>query len=365
MQISIQKGAAGFGQRLSQTLGCLLLAGWACTAVADVPGQLIPQGNSPHMYYVKLEQGALTNIAGSKSKVYKYNLGRTFTAYTQCEYPGQTKQPQPFLYTALTALPLSDIYGHEGYRKLNEYIDVLIELHIAGQVGKVITAPFYNYSNGHLSTIMSCNSANPPTASWSNVESSSKGEITFRLRKPIINGVTVNSREIIQMFGVMDMPNSGIPPIASTPIAKVVIETALLTVPDKCVVNNGREITVDFKDIPQTQMDGSRYVESIPVSYQCSGGSFSSGMKGISIGVSARPASFNDKYIDTTSDNLGIVLKHKGKIVEPNKFTKMPANQTNSGNWDLTAAPITYGSDIPLGDFTANGTIVMEFTEVD
>lgn len=354
----------GWPKTLRRTLGCFLLAGCATMAMADTPGQIFPDGKIPHNYKIVLQPGALNNVAGSERQ-YTYNLGSTFKGYTQCNYAGETKYPQPFLYTALTTLPKSDINGAQGFLKLNEYIDVRVEIWVAGNLTEYVEAPFYGVSNVHRTNRMTCNNANPPTATWPNFESSSKGKVTFKLRKPIINGVTVNSREIIEMYGVMDMPQSGTPSIGPVPMAKVRIETALLTVPDKCVVNGGRQIEVDFGDIPQMKLDGSRYIENIPVNYQCSGGSFDSGMKGISIGVSARPASFSNDYIDTTAKDLGIVLKHKGKLVRPNEFTKMPKNQTNSGNWDLTAAPITYGADIPLGDFTANGTIVMEFTEVD
>lgn len=352
-------------QRFGQVLGCLFVSGLASMAVADVPGQIFPQGKTPHIYRVSLKQGALTNVVGSTVQ-YDYKLGSNFTGYTQCSFPGQTSNNMPFIYTARTSLPPSDMNGHLGYRKLNEYIDVRVDIWVAGKLEEYVLAPFESVSNKHEANTLRCNSANPPTATWNNFASSSMGKVTFKLRKPVINGISVNSREIIEMYGVMLLPDQGgLPPLGPVPMARLFIETALLTVPDKCIVNNGNQILVDFKEIPQTKMDGSRYVHNIPVNYQCSGGSFASGAKGISIGVSARPASFSDDYIDTTSKNLAIVLKHKGKIVKPNEFTKMPANQTNNGNWDLTAAPITFGSDIPLGDFTANGTIVMEFTEVD
>lgn len=333
-------------------------------AAAHAPGQIYPKNDSPHIYRITLKQGALTNVVGSTAK-YTYDLGGNFEGYSYCTSPNLYIPSAPFIYTARTSLPPSDMNGHLGYRKLNEYIDVRIDIHVAGRVNAEILAPFESFSNQYNDNTARCNTANPPFFTSTNFRSSSKGTVTFKLRRPVINGVSVNSREIIEMYGVLDMPGAGIPGLGSVPMARLFIETALLTVPDKCVVNNGNIIDVDFKDIPQASLDGSRYVETIPVSYKCTGGSFDSGVKGISIGVSARPASFSDSYMDTTTKNLGIVLKHNGKVVKPNEFTKMPKSQTNVGTWDLTAAPITFGSDIGLGQFTANGTIVMEFSEID
>lgn len=338
-------------------IGCFLpVAAWAAQ-----PGQVEPTKGSPNLYHVRLTDGQLNNAVGSEHK-HVFTLAGSYPGTVYCSKPGETVRG-PVHYRALTNLPVSDIYGDQGYHKLSDYIDIKIEMYIGGNRRAHFEVPFLDQDNDLYDPFL-CNQANPPVGSHPNFESGSKGIVTFKLRKPIVNGANINRREIVDMYGRINIP--GVPKeYGGIPMARVIIETALLVVPDKCVVNNGRVIEVDFKDIPQTSLDGSRYVQNIPVHYQCSGGSFDKGVKGIGIGLSARPASFSNAYVASSVENLAVVVKHKGQVVKPNEFTKMPATVSNSGHWDLTAAPITSGSNIPLGDFTASATIVMEFNEVD
>ncbi len=342
---------------IAPIMGCLLsTAGWA-----GQPGQVEPSKGSPNLYRVTLRDGQLANVAGSTYR-HDFSLSGTYPGTFYCAKPKEVLWG-PVHYRALTNLPVSDINGAAGYHRLNDYIDIRIDMYIAGNRNTYFLVPFPDQDND-MRISFQCNSANPPTASHPSFGSGSKGYVTFKLRKPIVNGIDINMREIVDMFGRVNIPGIATD-FGGIPMARVMIETALLTVPDKCVVNDGRTIEVDFKDIPQASMDGSRYIQSIPVSYQCSGGSFDKGMKGIGIGLSARPAAFSDNYVASNAENLAVVVKHKGQVVKPNEFTKMPETPSNSGRWDLTAAPITNGSDIALGDFTASATIVMEFNEVD
>ncbi len=334
-------------------------------AWAASPGQVEAAKGSPNVFNVTLRDGQLANVTGSTYR-YAFRVGNSYPGIIYCSQPSETLRGE-VLYRALTSLPVSDLNGATGYHRLNDYIDVRIEMYIAapGNVGNMHQVPFLEQSNNIRDTVFPrCNTANPPTATYPSFGSGREGAVTFKLRKPIINGIDINMREIVDMYGRVRIPGVATE-FGGMPMARVVIETALLRVPDKCVVNGGRAIEVDFKDIPQAQLDGSRYSKAIPVNYQCAGGSFDQGMKGISIGLSARPSAFSNDYVASSTDNLAVVVKHKGQVVRPNTFTKMPMTANNSGNWDLTAAPITNGADIALGDFAASATIVMEFSEVD
>lgn len=333
-------------------------------AQAAQTGQIETASGVPHVYSVVLTDNDLNNVVGDEKK-YEFTIRKTYPARLYCATPGGTVG-SPMYYQALTNLPLSDTNGAQGFHRFNDYLDVKMEVYIHGNLQQHVTVPFYDVSNrlaiGYHN--FPCNHANPPMATYPSFESGGKGIVTFKLRKPLINGIDITSREIVEMFGRVDV--AGAPKVfGNVPMVRIIIEASLLMVPDKCVVNDGRPINVDFGNIGQERLDGTRYVHSIPVRYQCSGGSFDDprGSKAISIGVSARPASFSNDYIASSTQDLGIVLKHNGQTVKPNQFTPMPASATNSGAWDLTAAPVSFDGGFSLGEFTANGTIVMEFTE--
>ncbi|MBP6860751.1 MAG: fimbrial protein [Neisseriaceae bacterium] len=342
----------------------IFMAG-ALSSVAWSAGEIVAIGGSPHVYRLNLGNGELSNVVGSTIvKPFDRGVGEAgYDAQILCARQGQTYNG-PVNYRAVTSLMPSDILANsaDGYLKLNEYIDVKVEIYMGGGVRKDVVIPYPDLSNegagGWTWPGFMCNYPGTPPTGRAKFNTGSKGTVTFKLRKPIINGIDVNMREIVSLYGRMGASSI----FGGVPMAQVVIETSMLTVPDKCVVNNQKAIEVDFKDIPQTSLDGSKFIEPIPVSYSCTGGSFDAGVaKGIKLGLSARPAAFNSDYIDTTSNNLGVVVKHDGVVVKPNTFTPMPKG--NTGTWNLTAAPITSGSDIPLGEFTASATIVMEFNE--
>lgn len=224
---------------------------------------------------------------------------------------------------------------------------------IAGNKNAYITVPFYNESN-----LLNQHSCKPPYLQVNNYGSGSKGKITFRVRKKIINGVQINDRQIIEMYGRLGSTDAGFGP---NPMAQVFIQSAILYVPDKCVVNEGQLINVEFGEIGGSNLNGASYPQSIPVRFQCEGGSFEDGTLNIKLAVSGTPAPFSNNAFKTDKTDLGIEIKHNGQLVIPNEFYPVP-NIGNGGSWNLVAAPLANGGkEIAEGEFNASATIVAAF----
>lgn len=144
-------------------------------------------------------------------------------------------------------------------------------------------------------------------------------------------------------------------------MAQVYIQSAILFVPDKCVVNEGQLINVEFGEISGSNLNGSSYPQHIPVQFQCAGGSFEDGSLNIKLAVSGAAASFNDNAFKTNKSDLGIQLTHNGELVIPNVFYPVP-NIGNGGSWNLLAVPLANGNkENDEGEFNASATIVASF----
>lgn len=295
-------------------------------------------------FYINLNSSNITNQSGF-TKLFTYALGGPYSGKAYCD---TTIPTSPHYYKSDTSLPASD-YCH-GYLQLNEFLDLKTEVWITGNKKTYVTIPFYNQSNEYFRY-----SCTPPYVHIAQYGSGSKGRVTFRMRKKIINGVQINDEHIIESYGRLGSRDAG---FSSNPMAQVYIQSAILFVPDKCVVNEGLLINVDFGKISGRKLNGSSYPQHIPVRFQCEGGSFEDGSLNIKLAVSGAAALLNDNAFKTSKSDLGIKLTHNGELVILNVFYPVP-NIGNGVSWDLFAVPFYNGDkEINEGEFNASATIV-------
>jgi len=325
-------------------------------AQAYIDGEIIPVGG-PHQYNIDVgNQDITSNVAGSLISS-EFALGGLYAGTAYCNTP-MTNQPVFFTSRAT----LAESGNNPGYLRLNDYMDVKIEIYIRGNRLEYLPVPFNNESNRAYQ-----NTCAPPSVQYTDFESGSKGRVTFMITKPIINGVNLVGTQIAELYGRIGSTASG---IGSVPMSVIYINSGVLTVPDKCVVNQGTPIVVDFGTIPGTgsKLNGNNYSHNVPIHVKCEGGSFTTGSLNIKLAIQqASPASFNSDYLGTTGSgdrsNLGIKLTDQsGSTITPNRFYNVPGFNNNEGDWNLIAAPIANaGTNIEEGDFQASATVVAEF----
>jgi type 1 fimbria pilin len=340
-------------QSLSLLICALLLSPAACLAV---DGEIVPV-NGTYDYLINLDNQDITNNQAGATITDEFDLAGSFQGRAYCAQP-MTNQPVYFMSQAT----LNQSGSAPGYLKLNDYMDVKIEIYIGGNLQQYLAVPFDNVSNNVNQNF--CNV--PNTILQNEFASGARGRVTFMITKPIVNGVNLQGSEIARLFGRLGPGAMG-----QTALSRITIASGVLTVPDKCTVNQGTPIVVDFGTIPGSGnlLDGSRYSQNVPIHVKCEGGSFSQGALNIKLGIQQpNPAFVDGKYLSTSGSvdrsDLGIALKDRqGAPVAPNTFYNVPGFANNEGDWNLTAAPIARSvtSVIPEGEFHASATIVAEF----
>ncbi|QNF17152.1 fimbrial protein [Aeromonas jandaei] len=329
---------------------------FASAALAN--GYVVPY--STHDYYIDLKKADIKNEVGFVTNAFTWDLGQNYGGTVTC--PSQSIYNAPFYYKAIMSNGLTP--SSDGYVKLNDFLDMKVEIWIDGRRREYVRAPFNNESNFNTSN----NCRQGQQVQENNFRSGSKGRIYFRVKKQIINGVQISDRQVVEMFGRM---GNTVSDFNNIPMSRITITSAILYVPEECVINGGQTIEVEFGDIPGSGLDGNNFEKTVPLTFQCKGGAFEGDALKINLGISGRPASFSQDYLRTTSDSytgnkvipdLGIKFKQlDGSPLQLNKFYPV-SMQGNIGDWGFIAAPVTpTGADIPAGDFYATATIVAEF----
>ncbi|MGL6462580.1 fimbrial protein [Aeromonas hydrophila] len=311
-------------------------------------------------YDIELKKEDIVNEIGSR-KEFEWNLNGTYPGTAYC--PEKDIEDQPFYYQARMSAGLPSVGG--GYVKLNEFLDLKVDIWIAGRRNAYVTAPFNEESNNAFS--YDC--YKKKGYADFNFSSGSKGKVTFRVRKPIINGVQIADHEIVEMFGRLGNPGAG---FNNNVMSRIVIKSSVLYVPEKCTINGGQTIEVEFGDLPGSGLDGNNFEKTVPLNFVCSGGVFDKGSSlKINLAISGKPTSFSQSYLRTTRDgykggdvikDLGIKFKQlDGSTLNLNDWYPV-SMQGNIGDWGFIAAPISpAGAEVAAGDFYATGTIVASF----
>jgi len=348
---------AGLLRRKSSVL-LLCSALGASGSAWSVDGEIVPVGGT-YDYLVNITNTDITSNQPGTTHTDEFDLAGMFQGQAYCS---KSMVNESVYYTAQATLSQPGV--NPGYLKLNDYMDVKIEIFIGGEVKDYKTVPFDNVSNNTNQNY--CNV--PSTVLPNQFTSGAKGRVTFMITKPIINGVNLQGSEIAKLYGRL-----GSGPIGSTPLSRVTIASGVITVPDKCVINQGTPIVVDFNTIPGTgsQLDGNNFSRNVPIHVKCEGGSFSNGAHNIKLGIQQPNPAFTDgSYLSTQGSGgldrsmLGIALRdQQGTHIKPNTFYNVPGFVNNEGDWNLIAAPVAESatSVIPEGEFHASATVVAEF----
>lgn len=351
---------SGMFSRKTYLACALAMAMLPLSVQAEVQGE-VQAKNGTYVYDIPLGNNDITrNIVGETISV-EFSLGELYDGVIFCPLADITSL-SPVYYSATASLTRVD----SEYMALNEYFDVKVEIYIDGNEKTNHAVPFENISN--KLTAHTCRNGKQETL-INQFGSGGKGVVTFRIKKPLVNGIDLRGTEVAQLFGSVVSGNRG-----NVPMATVRILSGVITVPDKCIIDDGSPVNVDFETIGNRsdKLRGDSHVVSRDLKIQCEGGSFTeSSFDNIKLAIvpGNGVASFNSDYLATTGTSdrrdLGIVIRERtsGTTIKPLTFYEIPGFSNNQGTWNLEFAPVANQSSIaiPEGDFQSSATIVAQF----
>lgn len=319
-----------------------------------VDGEITPIGGT-HIYNFDLTGNSFpSNILGDTLDD-GWDESSSYNATVHCS-SNHHNEARHFKATSSMALSSEN----PGYYFVNEYIDVKVHVWIDGNRNEFVKVPFDNESN----LLFKVNCDNGDVFDVADVYSGSKGKLEFILKKPLINGLVINDTELVKVFGRAGNATSA---FGDIPLSIAKITTAIITVPDKCIINSGSPIEVNFGDIPNISsvVNGNNYNKEVPIAVKCEGGSFDTGSMKITLALNPVGInnSFDPLYLGTNKDNLSIAIRHNGSLVEPGVKYPLTNFVDNQGSWDLTVSPIINPGvqSIIAGSFDAYASLVAEF----
>ncbi len=284
---------------------------------------------------------------------YEWNLGREYSMNCDCSglYFRQV------FYRAIPQLPV----GHaDKWFKINEYLDVSLDVWIKGGRNAFMQVPFDDLSNLYTAKQLLCGEPVPE------FESGSQGRIHIYLRKAFVGEVIIPQTEIVQVFATTLRGSYG-----PAPVSRVSM-TGTVVVPQSCELDAGTVIDINFGDINANDFKGkglkpdSVRVERRKLDFSCTNIEDS---VFLDLRFEATSSPDYPSAIATTNatnnSTVGIIIKDdKGNIVTP-VTGRIPIdfNHANStGSVTIDTYPVATTENKPKeGEFSGMATLRVEF----
>ncbi|NDJ55804.1 fimbrial protein [Enterobacteriaceae bacterium 4M9] len=269
--------------------------------------------------------------------------------YVQCT---SVDNPQavgvPVFYTAHFAPDMVEV-GNKVY-SLDEHWNISAQIFISGKVSKNVDVPFDNRDNEYLNAPAKCRALGDNYPQTSNLATGKQGALQLTLKKKIVNGYSFLSSTILYLAGATAKNEVDI----NDPYARIVIGSFAINLPEKCEINAGQSIDIDFGDVATTKLDGNHYPVKKALNVSCSGGEFESGLGAVSTEFLGGVSRFSDDYFGTSHGGIGIELKDESNnVIKPHGKKKV--TMTNGkGSLPVIFAPVAESKGIDAGEFNAN-----------
>ncbi|CAI1142241.1 fimbrial protein [Serratia quinivorans] len=327
--------------------------GWAaaCYPLTGVPYTFNYDFSSAVVTAGDNKPGLLIRDAGN------WSLGSKYPATCHC---GKGNTYSEVYESAVTNLQEGHRDGDEVFYKLNDYLEISSEIWLGGRTQTYRKVPFTdvyvkNWSQGN-------DSCNVDNINW---DDGYKGKLSIYIAKPFVGIVTLPPTELLALY-----INTGMNEGNGIAAARVLI-TGSVTVPQSCVINTGQIISIDFGNIAGKQFytrgqkpDGFTPVEKT-VSVQCSN---IEAQTNLTMRIVATADSDYPDAIASNKKGIGVVMTNKqGKVMTPNSYHEplpldvLPLNG-REGDFSFKAYPVkTQEGNVPVGTFTATGTLRVDF----
>ncbi|EMH4218113.1 fimbrial protein [Serratia marcescens] len=188
------------------------------------------------------------------------------------------------------------------------------------------------------------------------------GIISMKLRRDIIGGAIIFPRDEKLFTAYRVGYYSRTPPKPSRPIMELYTspEGTIIPIPTVCEINGGNAINVDFGMVPEDRIGTSVEQEVNPQTVNLSVSCNTALTLGARVRLVSDIASFSNKLIRSNGSNLGVAMRHNGRLIAP--FETFPFwLQDGKANEQVTLSLVRNAAAPSLaGDFIASATLVIE-----
>lgn len=325
-------------------------SGWAMT---DGPCYPTPSTHQFHFnfgtYPIKNKESNTPGVL--LDDMYEWHSGDEFQGYCECN-------TQVGFQTATTKFktesPLPQ--GHtSGFYKINDYLEFTMSIYFyqAPNGGKYFPLPINNISNNDSEP---CYRAIQPHT----FASGSDGILSLYVRKAFVGGTVIIDQKLIDIYASRTT-TYGPNPLASIYMA------GTITAPQKCVINAGQMVTVDFGNIPAShfatkgQAPTGYTPKTISTAIKCTN---VDAYANLTVRFQADTSPSYSSAIKTNNPDVGVIMTDaNGKLTQPNSGL-IPFKLDSKAEATVTfkATPVSTTGKAPgLGKFTAQAYIRVDF----
>lgn len=314
---------------------------------------------SPHVYTYGFGVKNITDPSQDAQgtlfqNAYTWNLGGRFDAICSCSgtYKG-------VYYTTETTLPLGHNDGSHQFYKINDYIEISSDVYIGGGINDYRPVPLHALWNQDPGTSQ-CN----VNTGKKEFAAGSQGRLSLYISKPFISGSYIINTQVFSLYGTTSATDT----FSGNPLSTVYI-SGTITVPQNCVINSGKIVSVDF---------GTLYSGDFTTAGEKPRGAiektFNVPIKCTNIGAPANLTlriqgtadAHNTQAIATNNADVGVVVTNEsGDVLTPNNSSSVigfVTDTTGNGNVTLKAYPVSTTGNTPAeGVFTALAYLRIDF----
>ncbi|WP_162787850.1 fimbrial protein [Chromobacterium haemolyticum] len=349
----------------------IFLAGSALTLLCKTAaaGPCYPSNGTPQFSFSFNKDYNTTAEAPSAGTVlvdaYSWDLGRNYEARCFCQ--GQSSLNGPMFYTTASAFPLGQTRLINGaniqFYQLNDYVQVGVEMFMAGNIQRYLPTPWYRASNELYQTVP-CNN---DLAFADTYRTGSKGRLHLLISRRFVGTVTVPRITLLQIYGSDSHSEAPL----FLPMTELSMSLSV-TVPQNCSLAEGQPRTFDFGTLSPADVaspnEAAKNMVSRSFWIQCS--NIAAGVK-INLSLEGHPSQQSPLYLSSSLPDVALSLTSDGRLVVPTIPGLAPTGlqlipfqyypQLQGGELKLEAWPVKMRPLPAPGAFQGSATIRFDY----
>lgn len=301
---------------------------------------------------------------------YQWNLGSVYTGTCDCDPANEgPDSPIPNKYfQTRTSLASGHKDGTRNFFIINDYLEVATSVWVEGGLFQYVDTPWSSQSNEYASLNHvvgnnghSCKSPDLTQSNYLTFTTGSKGQLWMYITKSFVGDIYIPDIKVEDIYASMTPDVFG-----GTPVSSIWIN-GQISVPQKCEINAGQIITIDFGkiwsgDFTTKGQKPLGYVEKqIKASMKCNN---INAYTNLTVRFESETTPEYPDAIKTNNPDVGVeLIDDSGKLILPNTgLIPFQINENYEATVTFKAAPISTTGNVPTaGQFQALAYIRVDF----